>query len=106
MSTMTPDPVLPEPLETSRAHPDWCDPAVCRPDGHAVTHLSRPVAWRMQGEDVEVTMRRQQTEPDGEPLIAVTLVNDAFPDEPTTLLLTRADRERMILGFHELRGWR
>lgn len=86
-------------------HPDWCDPTACRPDGSTVTHRSRPVTWRMEGEDVDVAMRRQQDGLDGGVLIELHLANDAFAEAPTTLLLTERDVHRLVTGVLELQNW-
>ena len=59
----------------------------------------------MQGEDVEVAMRRRQTGLDGEVIVELHLVNDAFADEPVTLLLTDRDVDQVITGVLALRLW-
>lgn len=65
-------------------------------------HLSAPLVWRMEGEDVDVIMRRRQEGIAGEVQIEVHFGNEAFPDESTTLIFTEQDIDRLFTGVHEL----
>jgi hypothetical protein len=37
-------------------HPEWCDPRCCAPDRHNVDHRATPLEWKVNADDVLVTV--------------------------------------------------
>lgn len=85
-------------------HPDWCMPAFCEPLGPATMHLSAPIVWQLEDDDVDVIMRRRQEGVDGEAMIEVHLERQQGPEEQITMLVTERDADRLRDGVSQLLG--
>lgn len=92
-------------MDPALIHPAWCLPGFCEQAGPVTVHLSAPIVWQMEGEDVDVIMRRRREGFAGEVQIEVHLSNRAFPTEDITLRMTENDVARFFGGVHELREW-
>lgn len=85
-------------------HPDWCLPAFCEPLGPVTMHLSAPVVWQLEDDDVDVIMRRRQEGTDGEAMIEVHFERQQGPEEQITMLVTEGDADRLRDGVSALLG--